>query len=157
MTNGQREKKTSPKTHDMSQSIFSDAHDMSQSSLSDAPTYTVDRSKSRLGDVLLQEGLLALGLILMVLGAGTIGYHTLARFQPLDALLNASLVSGGLGPLDQVKRPQGKWFLSVYGILSAFLVFGTLSLLIDALARRYVDDQRQWYRQELERFKRELH
>jgi hypothetical protein len=112
--------------------------------------------KSKLGQVLRHEGLLALGLLLTVVGVGVVGYSCLARFQPLDSLLNATLISGGLGPMDKVKPSQGKWFLSFYGILSSILVVGTLSYLIDALMRRYLADQQQWHRGEIEKLKREL-
>jgi hypothetical protein len=74
---------------------------------------------------LLNHVLIALAGILGSLGIGVAGYHFLERLPWLDALLNASMILGGMGPVDSIRTPSGKLFASFYALFSGivFLVF----------------------------------
>ncbi|MBU2823245.1 hypothetical protein HF283_03820, partial [Acidithiobacillus ferrooxidans] len=41
----------------------------------------------------------ALGLMLLSLGMGMLGYHLLAHIDWIDSLLNASMILSGMGPV----------------------------------------------------------
>jgi len=58
------------------------------------------------------------------LGLGVLGYHHFERLPWLDALLNASMILGGMGPVDPVRSTGGKAFASGYALFSGvvFLV-----------------------------------
>lgn len=58
------------------------------------------------------------------LGMGVLGYHLSEGLPWIDSLLNASMILGGMGPVDPVKSAGGKLFASFYALFSgiAFLV-----------------------------------
>jgi hypothetical protein len=58
------------------------------------------------------------------LGMGVLGYHLFEGLPWIDSLLNASMILGGMGPVDPVKSAGGKLFASFYALFSgiAFLV-----------------------------------
>jgi hypothetical protein len=59
------------------------------------------------------------------LGLGTIGYKLFGRLEWIDALLNASMILTGMGPVDHLDTSAGKLFASFYALFSgiAFLTF----------------------------------
>ena len=46
----------------------------------------------------------SVGLIAGSLSVGILGYHFLEHLSWIDALLNASMILGGMGPVDQIGR-----------------------------------------------------
>ena len=61
-------------------------------------------------------------------GAGVSGYHYFEGPGLVDSLLNASMIPGGMGPVDQVKTAGGKLFASFYALFS-----GIIFLVIDGV------------------------
>ena len=59
------------------------------------------------------------------LAIGTAGYAHFANLPVVDALLNASMILTGMGPVDKMETTGGKLFASIYAIYSgvAFLTF----------------------------------
>lgn len=71
------------------------------------------------------------GFIALALGIGIVGYHVFGGLGWLDSLYNASMILGGMGPVDNREHiPDAeKWFASFYALFSgvAFLVIaGTM-------------------------------
>jgi hypothetical protein len=71
------------------------------------------------------------GFIAAALGVGIVGYHVFGGLGWLDSLYNASMILGGMGPVDSREHvPDAeKWFASFYALFSgvAFLVIaGTM-------------------------------
>ena len=62
--------------------------------------------------------------ILASLGLGMWGYHTFEALPWTDAFLNASMLLGGMGPVDQPQSPAGKLFAGFYALYAglAFLI-----------------------------------
>lgn len=62
---------------------------------------------------------------------GTAGFHWLAAERPLDALLNAAMLLGGMGPVGDLSRvgAAGKLFAAAFA-LYAGLVFLILAALL---------------------------
>ena len=56
--------------------------------------------------------MLALFILALALGIGVVGYHYLGELGWLDALLNASMILGGMGPVDPLHKPVAKLFAS---------------------------------------------
>jgi hypothetical protein len=63
-------------------------------------------------------------LVGAALGMGVLGYHLFEGLPWIDSLLNASMILGGMGPVDPVRSAAGKLFASFYALFSgiAFLV-----------------------------------
>lgn len=79
---------------------------------------------------------LALLVVALALGAGVAGYHFIARLQWIDALLNASMILGGMGPVDPLSSASAKIFASGYALFSGLAFIGIASLLVAPFAHR---------------------
>ena len=68
--------------------------------------------------------LLGSTLIAMALLVGMLGYHFLANLTWLDSFLNASMILGGMGPVDPLPTDGAKLFAGYYALFSGvfFLV-----------------------------------
>jgi hypothetical protein len=79
---------------------------------------------------------IALGVVAISLAAGMCGYHYLERLPWIDALLNASMILGGMGPVDAVKTNAGKIFASIYALYSGLALISVAGLLLAPLLHR---------------------
>jgi hypothetical protein len=80
----------------------------------------------------------ALALILGALVIGVLGYHYLERMPWIDALLNASMILGGMGPVDALHTPAGKVFASCYALLSGLLILAAAGVLFAPVFHRFL-------------------
>lgn len=78
----------------------------------------------------------ALILIGFSLGIGVIGYHYFNELPWLDALLNASMILTGMGPVDSMKNDGAKWFASVYAIFSGVAFLSTVAVFLTPMIHR---------------------
>ncbi len=83
-----------------------------------------------------RHGMLAFFVLALALGIGVVGYHYLAKLEWLDALLNASMILGGMGPVDPLKKPIAKLFASCYALFSGLVFIGVASVLVAPFAHR---------------------
>ncbi|MGH7391565.1 MAG: hypothetical protein ACREM3_19210 [Candidatus Rokuibacteriota bacterium] len=85
---------------------------------------------------LLRHGLYASGLLGLSLLVGTFGFCLLAGQMPIDALLNAAMLLGGMGPVGDIRSTPGKLFAAAFALYAGlvFLVTGAI-LLTPALHR----------------------
>ena len=76
------------------------------------------------------HGLAALGLLLIPLIVGVVGYMALADLSPVDSFLNASMILGGMGPVDTLHSDTAKIFAGFYALFSGifFLVIAGVIL-----------------------------
>ena len=79
---------------------------------------------------------LSAALIGAALGLGVLGYHYLGGLPWIDALLNASMILGGMGPVDPITSHAGKLFASAYALFSGLLFIGVASLVIAPFVHR---------------------
>ena len=73
--------------------------------------------------------LIALGFISGSLFLGMLGYHEFEGMGWLDSFLNASMILGGMGPVNQLQTSGGKFFAGCYAIFSG-VVFITMSAVV---------------------------
>jgi len=64
----------------------------------------------------------------------------------IDALVNASMILGGMGPVDPIVSHVGKVFASVYALFSGLLFIGAATLLLTPFVHRvmhklHLDDE----------------
>lgn len=74
--------------------------------------------------------------IALALGIGVLGYHYLGGLPWIDALVNASMILGGMGPVDPITTRAGKLFASGYALFSGLLFIGAASLVLTPFVHR---------------------
>ncbi len=72
----------------------------------------------------------------MSLGAGVVGYHSIAHFSWIDSLLNASMILGGMGPVGNLEGDAAKVFASVYALFSGIVFIAVLGMLLAPFVHR---------------------
>jgi hypothetical protein len=75
-------------------------------------------------------------LIAFALGIGVAGYHWIAGFSLIDALLNASMILGGMGPVGELHGGAAKLFASAYALFSGLVFISVAGLLFTPLIHR---------------------
>lgn len=80
--------------------------------------------------------LFALGILLLFLLIGTLGYHYFVNLPWLDATLNASMILSGMGPVDTISNSAGKQFATVYALLSGLVFALTTGIIISPIVHR---------------------
>lgn len=82
------------------------------------------------------HGGFALVLVLISLGLGMLGYHLLEGLSWLDALLNASMLLGGMGPVNALQTDGGKLFASFYALYSGLIFLVIAGVLLAPVLHR---------------------
>jgi hypothetical protein len=85
---------------------------------------------------LLEHGFVALLLLIASLAIGVLGYRITEGLAWIDALLNASMILGGMGPVNVMQSAAGKLFASAYALYSGMAFLATASILVAPLAHR---------------------
>ena len=80
----------------------------------------------------------AIIILTFSLAAGICGYHFLEGIPWLDSLLNASMILGGMGPVDTLKTSGGKLFASCYALYSGLLLISLAGLMFTPLIHRFL-------------------
>ena len=77
-----------------------------------------------------------LGLILVALLIGIFGYHLFAGFGWIDSLLEASMILGGMGPVNQLPTDAAKVFASIYALFSGLILIALMGIILSPVAHR---------------------
>ncbi len=80
----------------------------------------------------------SLGIIAGSLAVGVCGYRFLERMSWIDALLNASMILGGMGPVNELRTTAGKLFASAYALYSGLIVLVAAGVLFAPLFHRFL-------------------
>lgn len=86
----------------------------------------------------LRYGLFSAGIILFSLGIGILGYHYFESLSWLDSLLNASMILGGMGPVNALQTDAGKIFASFYALYSGIILLASVGLLATPVFHRFM-------------------
>jgi hypothetical protein len=78
----------------------------------------------------------AMGLLAVSLGIGMVGYVAFEHLSWVDAFLNASMLLGGMGPVDPPKTTGGKLFAGFYALYSGLVFIVTAAVLFAPLLHR---------------------
>ena len=87
---------------------------------------------------MLRFSLFAAGIILFSLGIGILGYHTFESLSWIDSLLNASMILGGMGPVNSLQTSAGKVFASFYALYSGIVLLASVGILITPVFHRFL-------------------
>jgi hypothetical protein len=94
--------------------------------------------------------LLGFAIVVGSWATGTCGYHYLQGLGWLDSILNAAMILGGMGPVNELTRPGVKVFASFYALYSGLVFIVVAGLLIAPVFHRFIhrfhielDDERR--------------
>jgi len=83
-------------------------------------------------------GALSGALIAGSLAIGAVGYHLLAHLSWVDALLNASMILTGMGPVDPMPTAAAKLFASAYALFSGVAFLTSVGVLLAPFVHRFL-------------------
>src|SRR5271156_2790600 len=69
-------------------------------------------------------------LTAIALFIGVSGYHWLGELSWVDSLLNASMILGGMGPVDTLRNNAAKVFASFYALFSGLFFIAVMGLIL---------------------------
>lgn len=75
-------------------------------------------------------------VVVFSLAVGTVGYHVVARLDWTDALLNASMILTGMGPVDAMTTVPAKLFASFYALYSGIVFIAATGILLAPFLHR---------------------
>jgi flagellar biosynthesis protein FliR len=93
-------------------------------------------SRAKFAERVIRHFFLALSALVLGLGIGIVGYHYLGELNWVDSLLNASMILGGMGPVDPLHSMAAKIFASCYALFSGVVFIGVASLIVAPFAHR---------------------
>ncbi len=86
------------------------------------------------------------GTLVLWLAVGVLGYRNLGHMAWVDAIYNASMIMGGMGPVDTLPDATAKLFAAAYAILSGVLLLAAVGVMLSPVLHRilhrfHVEDQ----------------
>ena len=79
---------------------------------------------------------IAILLILFALIIGISGYHWIAGLNWIDSLLNASMILGGMGPVNLLTNAAAKVFASLYALFSGLVFIAVMGIVFSPIVHR---------------------
>lgn len=80
----------------------------------------------------------AMAVMATALATGVLGYHLLEDLPWIDALLDASMILGGMGPVSTLHTTGGKLFASAYALFSGVVFIATSGILLAPFLHRFL-------------------
>jgi hypothetical protein len=84
----------------------------------------------------LRQGGIVLIFVAVALSIGVIGYHELGGLPWIDAFLNASMILGGMGPVDPMTTKAAKLFAGFYALFSGLFFIVAAGVLLAPFLHR---------------------
>lgn len=69
---------------------------------------------------------------------GILGYRLLEGMAWIDAVLNAAMILGGMGPVDELHTNTGKLFASFYSLFSGIVFLVAVGVLMAPILHRWL-------------------
>ena len=80
----------------------------------------------------------AIGIVSVSLLAGMVGYVLLEHLSWIDAFLNASMLLGGMGPVNTPVTVAGKLFAGFYALYAGLVFLVTAALVFTPIFHRVI-------------------
>jgi len=84
------------------------------------------------------NALIGAAILFVSLGIGVAGYHYLEGLSWIDSLLNASMILGGMGPVNPLQTDAGKIFASFYALYSGVVLLASVGVLAAPIFHRFL-------------------
>lgn len=75
-------------------------------------------------------------VVVASLAVGMLGYHQLEGLSWVDSFLNAAMILGGMGPVNELHTTAGKLFAGAYALFAGFVLLVAAGLLLTPLLHR---------------------
>jgi hypothetical protein len=85
---------------------------------------------------LAQHFLAALGLLIVSLALGMVGYILTERKAAIDAFLNAAMLLGGMGPVNPPVTLAGKLFAGIFALYAGLVFIVSAALMLTPVLHR---------------------
>jgi hypothetical protein len=82
--------------------------------------------------------IIALGIDAGSLVIGVLGYHVFESLPWIDSLLNASMILGGMGPVNELHTTAGKLFASFYAIYCGVIFLVVAGIILAPVIHRFM-------------------
>lgn len=92
---------------------------------------------------------LAFAFLLLPLAVGIAGYHWIGGLGLVDSFLNASMILGGMGPVDPMTSTAAKVFSGCYALFSGIVFVALAGFMVAPVLHRvlhhfhYEEDQKE--------------
>jgi hypothetical protein len=71
---------------------------------------------------------------------GIAGYHWVAGLDWVDSLLEASMILGGMGPVNPISTTGAKIFASGYALFSGLVLIGIMGIVLTPVVHRVLHE-----------------
>ena len=78
------------------------------------------------------------GLLFFSLVMGIIGYHYFENLSFTDAFLNAAMIMGGMGEVNELRTESGKIFAGIYALYCGLILLVAVGLLVAPIFHRFM-------------------
>jgi hypothetical protein len=85
-----------------------------------------------------RSGAVVAGIVAFSLLMGSAGYHYFGGLSWIDALLNASMILTGMGPVDPLKTTSAKLFATFYALYSGIAFLTMMAVLVGPVLHRFL-------------------
>ena len=79
---------------------------------------------------------MAIILITVALFIGIMGYHWLGGLDWVNSFLEASMILGGMGPVNPLTSTEAKMFASVYALFSGLVFIAIMGIILAPATHR---------------------
>lgn len=86
---------------------------------------------------LIKFSLIGTGMFIVSLFIGVLGYHILGKESWVDAFMNASMILGGMGPVDPLPDDSAKIFAGIYALFSGVAFLLGMGVIITPVVHRF--------------------
>lgn len=83
------------------------------------------------------NALIGLGLIVIALFIGMVGYHFFEDMPWIDAFLNASMILSGMGPAHTMNTTGGKLFAGCYALFSGLAFIAIVVIMLSPIIHKF--------------------
>ena len=103
-----------------------------------------EHSKTRLAPMrvfrnrLIKFSLISAGIFFFSLFTGIVGYHYFAGLDWIDSFLNASMILGGMGPVDMLRSDSAKLFAGCYSLFSGVAFLSSMAIFLTPILHRFL-------------------